>query len=88
MGTTRAAATAGTSERAAQRATSSQLTLPVVGAVPISGDQLAYFGGLGALAVLGILDWPVAVALGVGHALVRRKSSGALREFGAALDEA
>ena len=29
-------------------------------------DRLAYYGGLGAAAVLGVLEWPVAAAAGAG----------------------
>ena len=32
-------------------------------------DALAYWGGLAGLAALGILDWPVAAAVGVGVAI-------------------
>ncbi|QXE36283.1 hypothetical protein KQY30_20595 [Streptomyces sp. GMY02] len=33
--------------------------------------RLAFYGGLGALAVLGALDWPVAVAIGAATAVAR-----------------
>lgn len=47
------------------------LQLPVVGRVPIPRpDQLAFYGGLAALVAVELIDWPVAVAIGVGHALV------------------
>lgn len=29
-------------------------------------DRLLYYGGLGALAIAGILEWPVAAAAGAG----------------------
>jgi hypothetical protein len=29
-------------------------------------ERLAYYGGLGAAAVLGVLEWPVAAAAGAG----------------------
>lgn len=53
-----------------------------------SADQLAYFAGLGVLAVVEIIEWPVAVALTVGHALAHSHHGKALRELGDALDEA
>lgn len=34
-------------------------------------DQLALYGGLGAAAALGVLDWPVAVAVAAGTAVAR-----------------
>lgn len=34
-------------------------------------DQLALYGGLGAAAALGVLDWPVALAVAAGTAVAR-----------------
>jgi hypothetical protein len=45
--------------------------LPVLGRVPIPRpDQLAFYGALAALVAVELVDWPVAVAIGAGHALV------------------
>jgi hypothetical protein len=50
------------------------LQLPVVGRVPIPRpDQLAFYGALAGLVAVELVDWPVAVAIGVGHALVSRR---------------
>jgi cation-transporting ATPase I len=50
--------------------------LPIVGRVPVpSPRQLAIYAALGGLAAIEIIDWPVAVAMGVGSALVSRKIS-------------
>ena len=47
------------------------LQLPVVGRVPIPRpDQLAFYGVLAGLVAVELIDWPVAVAIGAGHALV------------------
>ena len=47
--------------------------LPLVGRIAVPPpDQLAFFGVLGGLAVLGAIDWPVAVAIGVGQVVVAR----------------
>jgi hypothetical protein len=35
-------------------------------------DQFAFYGALGILAVLDVIDWPVALAIGVGEAVVAR----------------
>lgn len=35
-------------------------------------DKLLYYGGLGAAAVLGVIDWPVAIAVGAGMAIAQR----------------
>jgi cation-transporting P-type ATPase I len=36
-------------------------------------DQLAFYGGLGVLAALNVVNWPVALAIGVGAAVVARR---------------
>jgi hypothetical protein len=47
------------------------LQLPMVGRVPFPRpDQLAFYGALAGLVVAELVDWPVAVAIGVGHALI------------------
>lgn len=47
------------------------LQLPVVGRVPFPRpDQLAFYGALAALVAIEMVDWPVAVAIGAGHALI------------------
>ena len=52
------------------------LQLPVIGRVPVpSPRQLAIYAALGGLAALELIDWPVALALGVGSALVSRQLS-------------
>lgn len=76
------------SSHAAERATGQEFTLPIVGRLPITRDQAAFYAGLGALAAVGLIDWPVAAAVGAGHWLMRRSQSGTLRRFGEALDEA
>jgi hypothetical protein len=43
--------------------------LPVIGRVPFPRpDQLAFYGALGALVAVELIDWPVAVAIGAAHA--------------------
>ncbi|GGJ73877.1 hypothetical protein [Streptomyces brasiliensis] len=51
-------------------------------------DQLAFLAGLGVLTALELIEWPVALAIGVGHELARSRHGKALREFGEALEEA
>ena len=36
-------------------------------------DQLAFYGGLGVLAALNVVNWPVALAIGAGAAVVARR---------------
>jgi hypothetical protein len=55
---------------AAQKA----VTLPVAAAqriLPAKGG-LPLYAGLGALALAGALEWPVAVGIGIGYAVLRR----------------
>jgi hypothetical protein len=47
----------------------------VAGRLPSPG-RLAFYGGLGAAAVSGVIGWPVAVAIGAGTAIVRRARAG------------
>jgi hypothetical protein len=51
-------------------------------------DQLAFLGGVAVLAVLGIVEWPVAGVLAVGHLLAHNRHHALLRDFGEALDKA
>jgi len=41
--------------------------------------RLVYYGGLGAAAALGAIEWPVAVAIGVGTAIGQRMRRGGER---------
>ncbi|MEV6027761.1 hypothetical protein [Streptomyces sp. NPDC052036] len=51
-------------------------------------DQLGFLAGLGFLTALELIEWPVALAIGVGHELARSRHGKVLREFGEALEEA
>jgi hypothetical protein len=51
-------------------------------------DQLAFLAGVGVLAAMKILEWPVALVLAVGHQLAHSHHGRVLREFGEALEEA
>jgi hypothetical protein len=48
--------------------------IPVVGrrVSEIPTDQFAFYGALGILAVLDVIDWPVALAIGIGEAVMTR----------------
>lgn len=48
--------------------------LPIVGRVPIPRpDQVAFYGALAALVAIEMVEWPIAVAIGVGHALTTQR---------------
>lgn len=49
------------------------IRLPVIGKVSVPPpDQLAFYGVLGLLAAVEVIDWPVALAIGVGQAVMAR----------------
>jgi hypothetical protein len=65
------------------------VTLPVVGQVRIPRpEQLAYYGALAGLAALELIDWPIALAIGAGHALAANHHSKVAQELGEALETA
>jgi hypothetical protein len=64
------------------------VNLPVVGSVEIPRpEQLAYFGGLAALAAFELIDWPVAVVIAAGHFLAATHHNKILEELGEAMEE-
>ena len=63
--------------------------LPVLGTVRLPPlDSLVWLGGLATLAAVGLMEWPVAAAIGVGHLLVQQEHFRILRDFGEALEQA
>jgi hypothetical protein len=65
------------------------ISLPVVGRINVPPpEQLAFFGGLAALAAVQIIDWPVAVAITAGHLLASQQHNRVLEQLGEALEEA
>jgi hypothetical protein len=66
-----------------------KVTLPVLGDLHLPPpQQLAWYGGLATLAVVGVLEWPVAIAVCTGHLLSQQHHVQVLRDFGEALEEA
>ncbi|MBI0298275.1 hypothetical protein JBE04_28365 [Streptomyces sp. PRKS01-29] len=53
-----------------------------------SEEQLWFLAGIGFLAAVQIIEWPVAAAIAIGHGLSHSQHGKALREFGEALEEA
>lgn len=65
------------------------VNLPIFGQVMVPRpDQLAYYGGLAALAALELIDWPVAVVIVAGHVLANNHHNRILEELGEAMEEA
>ncbi len=82
---------AGSAKAAAKvvEAHNTSLTLPAVGSVKLpSKGTFAYFAAVGALAALGLLDWPVAAVVGLGHLLAQQRGNSLLEEFGEGLSDA
>ena len=64
------------------------MNLPVVGSVEIPRpEQLAYFGGLAALAALDLIEWPVALVIAAGHLLASNHRNRILEELGEAIED-
>lgn len=86
-------ATARPAQRAVTKAIEKEaghIVLPYgIGPVRVpSPDRLAFYGGIAALALFGIVDWPVALVIGVGHLLADDHHHKLLADFGEALGEA
>ena len=65
------------------------VTLPVVGRVRIPRpEELVYYGALAGLAAMEIIDWPIALVIGAGHALASNHHSKVAQELGEALEDA
>lgn len=73
----------------AVRRNSVRLRVPIIGELRLPpAEQIAFLGGVAALAALEILEWPVAILLGVGHELAMNRHNKMMRAFGEALEEA
>ncbi|HZT66707.1 MAG TPA: hypothetical protein VFA11_13050 [Acidimicrobiales bacterium] len=65
------------------------LTVPFVGDVTLPPPvHLAWYAAVATLAVAEVIEWPVALLLGVGRALADNRHSETLREFGEGLEQA
>jgi hypothetical protein len=64
------------------------VNVPVLGQLEVPRpEQLAYFGGLAALAAFELIDWPVAVVIAAGHFLASNHRNRLLEELGEAMEE-
>lgn len=88
-GTSRSPSGSAKAAKTAVEAHGTSLTVPSLGAVQLpSKGTLAYFAAVAGLAALGLLDWPVAVVIGVGHLLAQQRGNVLLEEFGDGLSDA
>jgi hypothetical protein len=51
-------------------------------------EQIGFLAGVGLIAALGIIEWPVAVVVAVGHTIAYRAQRAGVRNIGAALEKA
>ena len=64
------------------------MNLPMFGKMEIPRpEQLAYYGGLAALAAFELIDWPVALVIAAGHLLASNHHNRLLEELGEAIEE-
>jgi hypothetical protein len=82
----------GTSQREAvnkiREAETFVVNVPVVGQMEIPRpEQLAYYGGLAALAAFELIDWPVALVIAAGHLLASNHHNKILEELGEAIED-
>jgi|GEM_PF-1150385 hypothetical protein len=64
------------------------IDLPVVGTVLLPRpEQLAYYGAVGILLALEIIDWPIALLVVTGHALAQQQHNRAIQQFGEGLED-
>jgi hypothetical protein len=64
------------------------VNMPVLGQMEIPRpEQLAYYGGLAALAAFELIDWPVAMVIAAGHLLASNHHNKILEELGEAMEE-
>ena len=64
------------------------VSLPLVGELHLPpAEELVFLGGTAFLAVVGVVEWPVAVFLGVGHALALNGRNKVVRALGETLEE-
>jgi hypothetical protein len=71
----------------AVRRNSLYLRVPVLGQLTLPApEQVAFIGGVAVLAAIGVLEWPVAALLGIGHWLATHAHRKTVRALGEALE--
>jgi hypothetical protein len=63
------------------------LRVPVLGELALPApEQVAFIGGVAVLAVVGVLEWPVAALLCIGHGVATQAHRKMVRALGEALE--
>ncbi len=71
----------------AVRRNSLYLRIPVLGELKLPApEQVAFIGGVTVLAAIGVIEWPVAVLLGIGHVVATQAHRKMVRALGEALE--
>ncbi|WP_428962778.1 hypothetical protein [Micromonospora fluostatini] len=66
-----------------------RVEIPMVGEVAVPPpDKVAYYAGLGVLAAVGVIEWPLALVITAGHLLADQHLSGLAKGIGEALENA
>ncbi|WCN81555.1 hypothetical protein [Micromonospora sp. LH3U1] len=66
-----------------------RVELPMLGEVAVPPpDRVAYYAGLGVLAALQVIEWPLALVITAGHLLADQHLSGLARGVGEVLQDA
>ncbi|KAA8966920.1 hypothetical protein [Mycobacterium sp.] len=64
------------------------VNVPIIGRLEVPRpEELAYYGGLAALAAFELIDWPVALVIAAGHLLASNHHNRILEELGEAIEE-
>nr|WP_280838893.1 hypothetical protein [Micromonospora sp. A200] len=71
------------------RAYTRRVQVPMMGEMAVPPpDKLAYYAGLGVLAALQVIEWPLALVITAGHVLADQHMSGLAKGLGEALQSA
>ena len=66
-----------------------RVEVPFLGEVAVPPpDKLTYYAGLGVLAALQVIEWPLALVITAGHLLADQHYSGLVKGIGEALQSA
>lgn len=86
------AAQSGACRSAAEHAVAANavhVTLPFVGPTTLPApEHLAWYAGVAALTVFGLMEWPVALVIAAGHLLGEDHHNRLIEDFGSALEQA
>ncbi|GGO06866.1 hypothetical protein [Micromonospora parathelypteridis] len=68
---------------------SRRVEIPLLGEMAVPPpDKVVYYAGLGVLAALQVIEWPIAIVITAGHLLADQHFSGLVRGVGEALQDA